>query len=134
MSSANKVQLMALENKNMDRLILLAAVALLVNNATAVANFVDTGKMRLDVTTACARGACYRHSNTSATVKPSTDCAGRLVAYEFSLSLQPNRAPQSECILHFASEASFSSHLLPAVPCACAICTIVQSVTSGWAF
>eukprot|EP00928_Gymnodinium_smaydae_P025336 TRINITY_DN20214_c0_g1_i1.p1 TRINITY_DN20214_c0_g1~~TRINITY_DN20214_c0_g1_i1.p1 ORF type:complete len:1042 (+),score=101.64 TRINITY_DN20214_c0_g1_i1:41-3127(+) len=55
-----------------------------------------TARMRSELISACTRTACWRHSNTSESIKNSTDCHARLLAYEFSLSLIPLRAPQVE--------------------------------------
>ena len=57
---------------------------------------VDIAGMRLELESACARGECRKHSNTSDGIKNTTECHGRLTAYEFGLSLIPLRSPQIE--------------------------------------
>jgi hypothetical protein len=58
---------------------------------------VDVDAMRAQLVSACARGECLSHSNESKTlVHNTTDCHGRLTAYEYALTLIPARAPQVE--------------------------------------
>ena len=57
---------------------------------------VDLARMRSELQTACERGECRLHSNTTAGIKNTTECHGRLTAYEFGLSLIPLRSPQIE--------------------------------------
>jgi hypothetical protein len=71
---------------------------LLLAASAAASVTVDIGRMRSELRAACDRGDCGKHSNTSAadSIKNTTDCHGRLTAYEFGLSLIPLRAPQIE--------------------------------------
>ena len=66
--------------------------------AAAAAARVDLAAMRGELVSACARGECLSHSNEStvSAVHNTTDCHGRLTAYEYSLTLIPARAPQIE--------------------------------------
>ena len=68
-----------------------ALLALLALPGAAAAS-VDLHSMRAELKSACDAGRCRSHSNS--TIKNTTDCAGRLTAYEFALSLIPHRAPQ----------------------------------------
>jgi hypothetical protein len=45
---------------------------------------------------ACGRGECARHSNSSTNIKNSTDCHGRLLTYDFALTVIPALAPMRE--------------------------------------
>lgn len=51
-------------------------------------------RMWRDLERACAAGTCWRHSNSSASIQNTTDCKGRLLAYEFGLTIQPQRGVQ----------------------------------------
>ena len=73
-----------------------AAAAAAPAASAAAAHAVNVTRMREQLNAACANNACGRHSNTSAVIKNTTDCHGRLTAYEFGLSLIPLRAPQLE--------------------------------------
>ena len=80
-----------------------AALALLLAASlscfvSASATTVHVGTMRGELAAACARGECRAHSNESSVslLKNTTDCHGRLLAYEYSLTLIPARAPQVE--------------------------------------
>lgn len=53
-------------------------------------------RMWAELSSACSRGVCFRHSNSSAAVSNTTDCKGRLLAYEYGLQLQPLRGPMPE--------------------------------------
>jgi hypothetical protein len=64
-------------------------------DSTIVAG-VNVGRMRSELRRACRTGLCARHSNSSSSIKNTTDCHGRLTAYEFGLTLIPLRAPQIE--------------------------------------
>lgn len=52
--------------------------------------------MGAEMWSACQRGACHRHSNTSLEITNTTDCLSRMLAYEFGLKLLPARAPQRD--------------------------------------
>lgn len=73
---------------------MLYCLALLVRVAVDVGAEPNITAMREQIVAACAKSACFKHSNATMSVKNSTDCHGRLTAYEFSLSLIPARSPQ----------------------------------------
>jgi hypothetical protein len=76
----------------------MGSLLLALLSTRAVAATVDVDAMRAELVSACARGGCLSHSNASSVsaVKNTTDCHGRLTAYEYSLTLIPARAPQVE--------------------------------------
>eukprot|EP01043_Picozoa_sp_COSAG02_P029584 COSAG02_NODE_1848_length_10680_cov_53.675551_5_plen_486_part_00 len=71
---------------------------LIIHLAAASDAAVDSiPRMRSELQAACARGECRKHSNTTeGSILNTTECHGRLLAYEFGLSLIPLRAPQIE--------------------------------------
>lgn len=76
---------------------MLAFAALAVAGAPSAARGVGAPRsMWSEMEAACRRGACARHSNSSANIKNSTDCHGRLLTYDFSLTVIPALAPMRE--------------------------------------
>jgi len=53
-------------------------------------------RMWEELRSACTQGLCHRHSNTSSAVSNTTDCKGRLLAYEYGLQIQPGRGALEE--------------------------------------
>ena len=60
---------------------------------------VDVASMWKELDSHCAAGLCGLHSGSKSKlpgIANTTDCKGRLLAYEFALNLIPDRAPQRE--------------------------------------
>ena len=79
----------------------LAMAKILVATFLAVvsaSSSVDTSTMWAELDEHCSAGRCALHSGSvkMEDIANTTDCKGRLLAYEYSLKLIPDRAPQRE--------------------------------------
>ena len=65
--------------------------------ATTVSHGVDLDQMRREVESHCSAGKCSISTGSKLdAIANTTDCKGRLLAYEYGLQLIPARAPQME--------------------------------------